>query len=314
LLIAMKPDSASRTAEYMALYRAMESARPRSKRLFADPFAIHFLRPSLRRAAALSRIPYFAAAVAWYADRKAPGARTSAIARTRLIDDVVSQALRDGIHQVVILGAGFDCRIYRLSGMNSIAAFEVDHAATVAAKFSRLRRLFAKLPANVRFVEIDFDRQSRAETLQRAGFESGQAAIFVWEGVTNYLGPGAVDAVLRYVAGCAGGSRLVFTYVHRSALDGSSRFPDAARIMRNVAELGEPWTFGWIPEELPSYLSERGLRLDRDYGARQYRSEYFGKAADSMTGYDFYHVAVAGVPTRTGHTDSSLRCASLDSL
>jgi O-methyltransferase involved in polyketide biosynthesis len=87
----MEPNTASRTAEYMAFYRAMESARPRRKRLFTDPFAIHFLRPSLRRAAVLSRIPYLAAAVAWYADRHAPGARTSAIARTRLIDDVVSQ-------------------------------------------------------------------------------------------------------------------------------------------------------------------------------------------------------------------------------
>lgn len=58
-------------------------------------------------------------------------ARTSAIARTRLIDDVVSQALREGVRQLVILGAGFDCRIYRLSGVNSVAAFEVDHPATL---------------------------------------------------------------------------------------------------------------------------------------------------------------------------------------
>jgi methyltransferase (TIGR00027 family) len=198
----------------------------------------------------------------------------------------------------VILGAGFDCRLYRLADV-AVAAFEVDHPATVAAKLSRLRRLVTQLPANVRFVEIDFDRQSLAETLQRAGFDSGQPAIFVWEGVTNYLTASAVDAVLRYVAGCAAGSRLVFTYVHRGALDSSGRFPDAAKIMSNVAELGEPWTFGLIPEELPFYLRERGLRLDRDYGARQYRREYFGKAAESMNGYDFYHVAFASVPAKT---------------
>ena len=294
----MESNRASRTAEYMAFYRAMESARPRARRLFTDAFAIHFLRPSLRRAAMVSRIPYLATVVAWYADRKAPGARTSAIARTRLIDDIVSQALHEGIHQVVILGAGFDCRIYRLSDISSVAAFEVDHPATVAVKLSQLRGLGAKLPANVRFVQIDFDRQSLAETLQQEGFDSGQPAIFVWEGVTNYLTASAVDAVLRYVAGCAGGSRLVFTYVHRGVLDGSGKFPDAAKIMSNVAELGEPWTFGMLPEELPSYLRERGLRLNRDDGARHYRKAYFGKAAESMKGYDFYHVAVATVPPR----------------
>src|SRR5262250_1133356 len=135
----MESNRASRTAEYMAFYRAMESARPRTKRLFTDAFAIHFLRPSLRKAVVVCRIPYLAAVVAWYADRKAPGARTSAIARTRLIDDIVSQALHDGIHQVVILGAGFDCRLYRLSGIDRVAAFEVDHPATLAAKLSRLR-------------------------------------------------------------------------------------------------------------------------------------------------------------------------------
>jgi len=291
----MQPNAASRTAEYMALYRALESARPSGNRLFTDPFAIHFLQPSLRRAAMLSKVPYLAAAVAWYADRRAPGARTSAIARTRLIDDVVSQALQDALRQVVILGAGFDCRFYRLLGISSVAAFEVDHPATIATKVSRLRTLLEKLPVNVRFVAIDFDRQSLAETLQKAGFDSGQPSIFVWEGVTNYLTANAVDAVLRYVANCASGSRLVFTYVHRDALNGSGKFPDAARIMSNVAELGEPWTFGLIPEELPSYLRERGLELNRDEGARQYRNEYFGKTAESMNGYDFYHVAVASV-------------------
>ena len=243
----------------------------------------------------LSKVPYLAAAVAWYADRRAPGARTSAIARTRLIDDVVSQALQDALRQVVILGAGFDCRFYRLLGISSVAAFEVDHPATIATKVSRLRTLLEKLPVNVRFVAIDFDRQSLAETLQKAGFDSGQPSIFVWEGVTNYLTANAVDALLRYVANCASGSRLVFTYVHRDALNGSGKFPDAARIMSNVAELGEPWTFGLIPEELPSYLRERGLELNRDEGARQYRNEYFGKTAESMNGYDFYHVAVASV-------------------
>jgi methyltransferase (TIGR00027 family) len=247
----------------------------------------------------VSRIPYLGAAIARYADRRAPGARTSAIARTRLIDDTVSEALREGKPQVVILGAGFDCRIYRLSGMSSVTAFEVDHPATVAAKRSRLSRLIARLPPNVHFVEIDFSRQGLAEVLHRAGFDSGRSTLFVREGVTNYLTAKAVDAVLRCVASCADGSRVVFTYVHGGALDGSGRFPDAFKIVNNVARLGEPWTFGLIPEELPSYLGDRGLRLDRDDGARHYRSTYFGKAAESMNGYDFYHVAVARVLPRT---------------
>jgi methyltransferase (TIGR00027 family) len=289
---------ASRTAEYMALYRAMESARPRDRRLFTDPFAIQFLRASLRRAAVLCRIPFFAAAIAWYADRRAPGARTSAIARTRLIDDVVSQALNDGIRQVVILGAGFDCRLYRLPGIDRVVGFEVDHPATLTAKLSRLQKVLGKLPGNVRYVEIDFDRQKLAEQLDLSGFDRGQPSFFIWEGVTNYLSADAVDTVLSYLAGCAAGTRAAFTYVHRGAIDGSASFPDAVRITSNVAKLGEPWTFGFVPEELPSELRDRGLQLDRDDDARQYRRAYFGRAAESMNGYDFYHVAVVRVAGR----------------
>lgn len=294
----MEPNTASRTAEYMALYRALESVRPGGARLFNDPFAIHFLRPSLWTAAVLARVPYLAAVVAWYADRRAPGARTSAIARTRLIDDLVCRGLRDGIRQVVILGSGFDCRAYRLPQIRGIATFEVDYPATLATKLSRLRDLIGQCPPNVRFVEIDFACQNLADALRRAAFGSDEPAIFVWEGVSNYLTAGAVDAVLSCVAGCARGSRLIFTYVHREVLEGSRRFPDAAKIISNVAKLGEPWTFGVIPEELPSYLRARGLQLDRDDGAKEYRRAYFGESAEAMSGYDFYHVALASVPTR----------------
>jgi O-methyltransferase involved in polyketide biosynthesis len=42
-------DAASRTAEYMALFRALETARrPARARLFEDRFAAGFLRPTLR--------------------------------------------------------------------------------------------------------------------------------------------------------------------------------------------------------------------------------------------------------------------------
>ena len=68
--------------------------------------------------------------------------------------------------------------------------------------------------------------------------------------------------------------------------------------MSNVAALGEPWTFGLLPEELPFYLRKLGLHLSRDDGARDYRKVYFGKTAESMNGYDFYHVAVVRVEGR----------------
>lgn len=295
----MKKGEASRTAEYMAFYRAMESGRSHRQRLLEDPFAIHFLRPGLRRAARISRIPVLGALIPWFMDRRIPGSRTSGVARTCLIDELLRRALQDGARQVVILGAGFDCRAYRIPGICNATLFEVDHPATQAVKLAKLRRLLPKLPEHVRFVPLDLDGQSLATELSASGFDPLRPAVFLWEGVTNYLTSKGVDSVMSYVSGTAAGSLLVFTYVHRGALDGSGLFADAADLLLDVKRLGEPWTFGLDPDGLPEYLRARGLELEQDLSAREYRAHYYGSRGKHIKGYQFYHVAVARVPYRS---------------
>src|SRR5215472_6113239 len=124
---------ASRTAGYMAFYRALDSARGRGRRV-SDSYAVLFLDPPLRRAVLLSRLPLLGRLVDRYADWRAPGARTSGIARTWLIDEWLRAAVEDGIQQVVILGAGFDCRAHRLPWAATTTFFEVDQTATLAVK------------------------------------------------------------------------------------------------------------------------------------------------------------------------------------
>jgi len=281
-VVVMIPDQASRTAEYMAFYRALESGRPAAKRLFCDPFARHFLRPFLLKAIGLSTVPLLGAILYWYADRLAPGARTSAIARTRLIDEVWCQALRDGIRQIVILGSGFDCRPYRLPGAPSAVIFEVDiperSPRNSPSSTSHL------MPENVHYVEIDFHHRGLAETLVDAGFEASLPGLFIWEGVTNYLTLEAVGSVFRYVGTLSPGCRIVFTYVHGGVLDGSVNFEGAENLLRGVAQLGEPWTFGLCPSQVPDFLRTRGLELDSDLGAQEYRVLYFGHLARANEG------------------------------
>src|SRR5579872_6865922 len=113
----MNGNRASRTAQWMAFFRALESARPEGRRLFFDPLGERLVGRSLRRAVRASKWGVIGAIVNWYADWRLPGARTSVISRTKLIDDALEDALREGGEQVVILGAGFDCRAYRLTGM-----------------------------------------------------------------------------------------------------------------------------------------------------------------------------------------------------
>lgn len=289
----MKAGEASKTAEYMALFRALEGTRSRRLRLFVDPLARAFLRPSLRLAADVSRLPFCGALLRSYIDSRWPGVRTSGAARTLYIDRLLGAALDSGIRQVVVLGAGFDSRAWRLPA-GKARFFEVDHPDTQARKRQLLP---AVSPADPIFVAVDFGRDALAEKLAAAGFSLAEPAFFLWEGVTNYLSAGAVDATLRYCASAAPGSLLVFTYIHRLALEDPSSFPGSERIAASLAAAGERWTFGLDPATLEVFLEERGLALREDVGANEYRAAGYGaKAAAKMRGYEFYRIATAGVP------------------
>jgi methyltransferase (TIGR00027 family) len=280
----------------MALFRALESKRSSRVRLFSDPLATDFLRPWLKRAVLLARFPGGGTLVEKIADRRIPGARTSAIARTRLIDDLLAESIGNEPCQIVILGAGFDCRAYRLPILKGRDVYEVDHPLTLDRKRTQLEKRFGNLPHNRHYVPIDFNRESLRGTLQQAGLKGSVKTVLLWEGVSNYLTAEAVDSVLRYVSAYPFGSRIIFTYVHSGVLDGTVKFYGAERLLADVAELHEPWTFGLNPDEVGSYLHKRGLSLVVDLGASEYRERYFGSNADNMRGYEFYHVAIAEVP------------------
>jgi methyltransferase (TIGR00027 family) len=208
-------------------------------------------------------------------DRRWPGPRPSAVVRTRVLDDAVRGALADGLDQLVILGAGYDSRPYRLSGARTVRVFEVDLPATQAAKRRVVTEVLGAVPAHVSFVPVDFDREPLAQAMAAAGLATGKRTFFLWEGVVAYLSAEAVDATMRWAGGVSGsGSVLAFTYVHRGLLDGSIRFPHADRWVASVREAGEPFVFGLDPATLRDYLAERGWQLLEDLSTTEALAEY----------------------------------------
>lgn len=277
----------SRTAQYVALYRGLESTEKERPRLFVDPLARRFLSCGLELALCASRSRLVRPVLVRYADARAPGARTSAIARTAYLDDAVRAAVAAGTRQLVVLGAGFDCRAHRLPELAGMRVFEVDRAETQAVKRARL----ADRREEVRYVPVDFLRDDVATALSRAGWSAREPAFVLWEGVTNYLTEPAVERVLSWVGSTAPGGAIAFTYVHRGVIDGSVHFDGAARVLRNVKRLGEPWTFGLRPDEVASFVARSGLALREDLGADEYRRRYLGPGPHR--GYAFYRVAIA---------------------
>ncbi len=291
----MRDGHASRTAEHNALFRALESDLPESRRLFDDPLARGFLTWPFTVTTWLAAVPGLGHLVPRFIDNRWPGVRASVVARTRLIDEAIIAALGEHTEQLVILGAGFDSRAYRLPGLRGTTVFEVDHPDTQAAKRRALGRVISVLPKHVRFVPIDFNRQELRSVMPAAGYRESARTFIVWEGVTNYLTEAAVDAILTWCARASPGSRVLFTYVHRDVLTKPGAFIGTERLFATLAKAREKLTFGIEPSELPEFLAKRGLSLESDVGAAEYRQRYFKDAARTMRGHEFYRVALARV-------------------
>jgi methyltransferase (TIGR00027 family) len=303
----MREGRASRTAEQNALFRALESALPAERRLVDDPLARAFLTWPLSLVARVAIVPGLRELLPWFIDQRWPGPRSAVVARTRLIDELIAKALAEPVEQFVVLGAGFDTRAYRLPGLRGLAVFEVDHPDTQAAKRRVLERALAEPPRHVRFVAIDFTRSDLASVMDAAGYREAARSLILWEGTTNYLTEAAVDATLRWCARAAPGSRLLFTYVHRDILTRPERFVGWQRVSASLERSGERFTFGMEPAEVPAFLAARGLVLESDVGAEEFRRRYYGAAAERLRGHEFYRVALARVGPRGTNAGPILR-------
>lgn len=301
----MKAKLPSRTAEHNALFRAIEYARRPGKRIVSDWIAQSFLSAPFKLLAMLSRNSACATILCRYIDYRWPGSRTSLIARTRLIDDYVSSAIANGIPQIVLLGAGFDSRAYRIAGAERSRFFEVDHPNTSAVKKAHIERVLGSLPEHVTYAAVDFQRNGLREPLDAAGFNPLQRSLFVWEGVSNYLTENAVRSTLSYIGSLAPGTALAFTYVDEEVLHHPARFTGGSEVQKTFARLEEPWTFGIRPDRAPEFFEDCGLDLDYDLSAAEYRKQYY-KAADRIRGYEFYHVVLAHTPKKSAYFRTSL--------
>jgi methyltransferase (TIGR00027 family) len=127
----------------------------------------------------------------------APLLATWVAARSRFAEGWLS---RSGAEQYVILGAGLDSFGWRHTG--GMRVFEVDHPATQEWKRSRLESLGLPTPPQLVWVPVDFEVESLADGLARAGV--GWENTFVsWLGVVPYLSLEAVEATLRDLPPCS---------------------------------------------------------------------------------------------------------------
>lgn len=189
--------------------------------------------------------------------------------RTAAIDRELADAVDAGARTLVLLGAGFDGRAYRLDGLRDVDVFEVDHPATSAAKRERATSLTAR-SRSLFHVDVDFDRMSVADALADHGHDDTLPTVWIWEGVTPYLPHEAIDITLRAVASrSAPGSRLLMTYAVPDLVGRSAPFVEAV-VRQSFAVLGEPLRGAMEPDVAIDRVAQHGFETLRDTGQREW--------------------------------------------
>ncbi len=276
--------------------RIIELYYPEDQRLFDDPYALKLLPFGWQVFFRLMFLPGLRGAVLSLRERRMPGSLGAILCRTRYIDDVLRKSLKSGLEQLVILGAGFDSRAYRIAGIDSVRVFEVDLPGAERLKENRVKKVLGAVPENVTLVGIDFDRQNLDDVLAAAGYRKEKRTLFIWEGVTQYITAEAVQNTLEFVSTSSGiGSAIVFTYVRLSLIDGTDRPEWFQPFLSFASRVGSPFIFGLDPLELKQYLSDRGLKLINDVGAEDFQELYLKPLNRKLNVFDGERIAFAEV-------------------
>lgn len=249
-------ENISDTARWVAAFRAVESERPDA--LFEDPFA---------RALAGAR--------GFELARSLPGAfalRWSMAIRTRVLDELLLQAIASGADTVLNLAAGLDTRPQRLPLPARLTWIEADLPGILAHKESVLGGVPARCQLLRHRVDLG-DAAARQELLERVG-RQGKQVVVLTEGLLIYLAEPAVAALARELHAQSSFAAWMMDLVGPEVLLGSRLQWNRALAKGNARMQFGPRDgprhferFGWRVHAFKSFADE-GARLQRGVPAK----------------------------------------------
>ena len=287
----MRKNQTSMTALGIAVLRAVESEKPEGERICFDPYARRFLPGWFYH-----MMRFFIQT--GYAEWRGKGVVGFLAARERYIDDYLAGCLQTGIDQLVILGAGYDSRAYRLFAEGAaVRVFEVDHPAMQPAKQAGVRKIYGRLPGHVRYVAVDFNQQALGDCLAAHGYDPRARTVFIWQGVTHYLEAHAIDSTLSFIAlNAAPGSGVIFDYIDKALLTGPSDHGEVKNMERYRGITGEALRFGIPGEQIQSFLIQRGFQQVQNIRSEDLKALYFhgkNRSRNVACGYAIVSAIVA---------------------
>jgi methyltransferase (TIGR00027 family) len=225
----------SDTARWVAVYRARETER--TDAVFRDPFA---------RRLAGERGEQIAASMSFAEKNSWPF-----VARTWLIDHVISNQVKQGTDMVINLAAGLDARPYRMNLPGSLHWIEVDLPEILGYKEDVLRN---ETPVcELERVRLDLsDVRARRELFSELGSRANQALV-ISEGLLVYLDEKEVTSLGQDLAVALSFQRWVIDLASPALLRMLAK-----KIGAPLDQAGAPLTFA--PQEGPDFFAKSGWK------------------------------------------------------
>jgi len=184
------------------------------------------------------------------------------ILREMRIDDSITSSITSGCRQLLLLGAGYDTRFFRLAVIrdNSVDTFEVDLPETITEKAAVFRARLGSLPSRLHLVPMDFNSDALSGIFNH-GFNPALPTAYVWQGVSYYLPQATVSRVLDFIQShMACGSTFVFDFCSPLMTYPNDKIPGIRFNIDRLNKIREPYLFGMEPAEMTSWLSGKGFR------------------------------------------------------
>lgn len=217
----------------------------------------------------------------WFAETRAM--RAFVAVRSRYAEDQLAKAIAQGVRQYVVLGAGLDTYGYRPGqSLSAVRVFEVDHPRAQPWKLQRLRAAEIEVPPTVKFVPLDFSKETLGDKLETAGFRIDEPAFFSFLGVAIYLEEAAVMATLRFVAALPAGSQIVFDYGIPAGQLIDDQRRERAQGMRLSALIGAPWRTFLDPAALVADLQKMGFAHTENLDPQEINNRYMQGRQDGL--------------------------------
>jgi methyltransferase (TIGR00027 family) len=221
--------------------------------------------------------------------------RAIVIARTRFVEDELCVAIKHGVRQYVILGAGLDTFAYRNPySSNGLKIYEVDYPASQEWKRQLLDAAKIPIPKTLTFSSIDFESQAIAVRLREVGFRADVPTFISWLGVTMYLTHETMMATMKHIASTSpSGSGIVFDYLILPSSQTILRRLVFRILSNRVKSFEEPWQNFIDPNALIMDLKAIGFNQCEDIGPEEINARFFNDREDKLMVGNFGHLMKA---------------------